>query len=84
MGPSRYCHYRHWRVVAGGRDEGESWTKVTNSGLWVTEPIQTHRTKKVQKPIVLYPPTTEHPVQTQLIAGVTPVAGSASGGLVVA
>lgn len=49
-------------------DEGEAWEKDPNSGLFKTDPIQTHRTKKVQKAIVLYPATPEHPAQTQLIS----------------
>jgi len=48
-------------------DEAENWTKDTNSGLYKAENIRTHRTKKVQKPIVLYPATPEHPAQTQII-----------------
>ncbi len=48
-------------------DEGDSWNKDENSGLYKAEPTQTHRTRKVQKPIVLYPATTEHPAQTQII-----------------
>jgi hypothetical protein len=48
-------------------DPAENWSKDENSGLYKTDAIQTHRTKKVQKPIVLYPATTEHPAQTQII-----------------
>jgi hypothetical protein len=48
-------------------DDGEAWQKDMNSGLFKTDIVSTHRTKKVQKPIVLYPATTEHPAQTQLI-----------------
>lgn len=48
-------------------DSVDLWKEDSNSGLWRTEPITTHRNKKVQKPIVLYPATTEHPAQTQLI-----------------
>jgi len=48
-------------------DEGERWEQDTNSGLYKSEPVQTHRTKKVQKPIVLYNATDKHPAQTQLI-----------------
>lgn len=48
-------------------DDGDSWTKDENSGLYRTEPTQAHRTRKVQKPIVLYPATPEHPAQTQII-----------------
>jgi hypothetical protein len=48
-------------------DPAESWTEDKNSGLYRTDPTSTHRTKKVQKPIVLYPATPEHPAQTQII-----------------
>lgn len=48
-------------------DPAESWSKDENSGLYRTDAINTHRTKKVQKPIVLYPATPEHPAQTQII-----------------
>jgi len=48
-------------------DEGDEWARDENSGLSRTEAIQTHRTKKVQRPIVLLAPTTEHPGQAQLI-----------------
>jgi hypothetical protein len=45
----------------------EDWAKHDGAGLFRTAPIATHRTKKVQKPIVLYDATKEHPAQTQLI-----------------
>lgn len=48
-------------------DAAEDWTKDANSGLFKSNEIRTHRTKKVQKPIVLYDATAEHPAQTQLI-----------------
>lgn len=48
-------------------DEVESWTLDPNSGQYRTEATKTHRTKKVQRPIVLYPATPEHPAQTQLL-----------------
>lgn len=48
-------------------DPSEQWSKDAGKGLFVTQPTQTTRTKKVQKPIVLYPATPEHPAQTQLI-----------------
>ena len=47
-------------------DEGEVWTKDANSGLYMTEKTETHRTKKISEPIVLYPATKEHPAQTQM------------------
>lgn len=49
-------------------DEGENWSRDPNSGLYKTEATQTHRTKKISKPIVLYPATPEHPAQTQLVS----------------
>jgi hypothetical protein len=48
-------------------DETDDWMKDENSGLYKTAAIPTHRTKKVQKPIVLYEATKEHPAQTQMI-----------------
>jgi hypothetical protein len=49
-------------------DEADDWAKDENTGLYKTSPIATHRTKKVQKPIVLYEATKEHPAQTQIIS----------------
>lgn len=48
-------------------DPSERWTHNGQTGEYVTEPIKTIRTKKVQKPIVLYDATKEHPAQTQLV-----------------
>lgn len=48
-------------------DPGEDWDLDQSSGLFKTPPTQTHRTKKVQRPIVLYDATEHHPAQTQLI-----------------
>lgn len=48
-------------------DNSETWHLDENSGLYRTDATQTHRTKKVVKPIVLYPATPEHPAQTQLV-----------------
>lgn len=47
-------------------DEAEDWRKDPN-GLWRTDDLRTHRTRKAQKPLVLYPATPEHPAQTQLV-----------------
>jgi hypothetical protein len=49
-------------------DESENWDKDDNSNLYKTQPIQTHRTKKTQKPLVLFPATDKHPAQTQLVS----------------
>lgn len=48
-------------------DEAETWSKDEASGLYKSDPIITHRTKKVQRPVVMYDATKEHPAQTQLI-----------------
>lgn len=48
-------------------DEAESWKFDTEAQLYKSDSIKTHRTKKVQKPIVLYDATDKHPAQTQLI-----------------
>jgi hypothetical protein len=49
-------------------DPAEDWTHDAGADLYKTEPIQTSKTKKVQRPIVLYPATEKHPAQTQLIS----------------
>ncbi|MEZ4317682.1 MAG: hypothetical protein R3F61_09260 [Myxococcota bacterium] len=48
-------------------DESKAWAKDPNSHLYRTDTARTHKTKKVQRPIVLYDATEEHPAQTQLI-----------------
>lgn len=48
-------------------DSSEDWRLDDASGLFKTEPTKTTRTSKVQRPIVLYDATEEHPAQTQLI-----------------
>lgn len=48
-------------------DDSEDWIKDHNSDLFKTAVTKTHRTKKVQKALVLYPATEKHPAQTQLI-----------------
>lgn len=48
-------------------DANETWTQDPNSTLFRADRSMTHKTKKVQKPVVLYPATEEHPAQTQLI-----------------
>lgn len=42
------------------------WADIGNN-LYKSEATQTHRTRKVQAPMVLYPATDKHPAQTQLI-----------------
>jgi hypothetical protein len=49
-------------------DDTKDWESDPNSHTFRTEPTLTHKTKKVQKPIVLYPHSEEHPAQTQLVS----------------
>ena len=48
-------------------DESEIWTYDSVAGLHQAAPQQTHRTKKIQRPLILAPATDKHPAQTQLI-----------------
>ncbi len=48
-------------------DQGEAWTLDENAGLFRSEPVKQHRTKKLQRPIVKYEATEHHPAQTELI-----------------
>ena len=48
-------------------DPADEWASDPNSGLYKTVSLATQRTKKVQKPVVLYDATDKHPAQTQLI-----------------
>jgi len=44
-------------------DPGEDWTKDPNSNLYKSDKTTTHKTKLVEKPQVVIPPTQEHPGQ---------------------
>ena len=48
-------------------DPSETWRFDPSQSLLAAEPTETFRTKKVQKALVMYAATTEHPAQTQLI-----------------
>lgn len=48
-------------------DPAEQWGFDANQNWLATQPFETARTKKVNKPIVLFPATPEHPAQTQLV-----------------
>ncbi len=48
-------------------DPTQDWMYDENVQVYKTEATQSIRTKKVQRPIVLIAPTTEHPGQAQLI-----------------
>lgn len=47
-------------------DPAETWNPL-DGDLHETPPFETFRTRKVQKPIVLYPHSDRHPAQTQMI-----------------
>ena len=47
-------------------DPSESWTNDPNNQfLYKTSPERVSRTKKIEKPLVLYPATPEHPAQVK-------------------
>lgn len=46
-------------------DPAERWSPEGNQGVWATDPVQTTRTKKVKRAVVLYEATKEHPAQVQ-------------------
>lgn len=48
-------------------DTSFNWSKDQNSNLFKSDSLKTQRTAKVQRPVVLYEATKEHPAQTQLI-----------------
>jgi len=48
-------------------DQAESWKYDASTGVYRSEPVLTHRTKKVQRSLVLIQPTPEHPGQATMI-----------------
>lgn len=48
-------------------DQAEDWQVDPNSNLFKTKEQLTHKTKKVQRAIVKYEATKEHPAQTEMI-----------------
>lgn len=48
-------------------DPAHEWSFDEAVSLWKTSATKTTKTKKVAKPIVLYPATEQHPAQTQLV-----------------
>lgn len=48
-------------------DLADSWAVDTVDALYKTAPLQTARTQKVVRPLVLYPATAEHPAQTDKV-----------------
>lgn len=48
-------------------DPNEDWALDAGNGIYKSKAVTTHRTKKVTKPLVLFPATDKHPAQTQVI-----------------
>jgi hypothetical protein len=50
-------------------DPSKKWNqdKDAGKGIRISEPIHVYKTEKRAKPIVLHPPTKEHPAQTQMV-----------------
>lgn len=48
-------------------DPNEDWTLDAGNGIYKSKALKTHRTKKVTKPLVLFPATDKHPAQTDKI-----------------
>jgi len=46
-------------------DAGEIWEFTRDQDLYATRPVQTVRTKKISRPMVLYEATKEHPAQVK-------------------
>lgn len=46
-------------------DPGETWEFSGDQDLYATRPVQTVRTKKIARPLVLYEATKEHPAQVK-------------------
>jgi hypothetical protein len=45
----------------------KQWAEDKSNRCYISAPEETVKTKKVQRPLVLYPATPEHPAQTQLV-----------------
>lgn len=43
------------------------WNKDSQTGGWRSNPVETNRTKKTNKPITLAPATEKHPAQVQMV-----------------
>jgi len=49
-------------------DPSEEWTWDSASMAYSTKPVETHRSRKVTKPVVLYEATKEHPAQVKEVS----------------
>lgn len=48
-------------------DADKIWRRDEARNLWVTDPVESAKTAKVQEALVLYPATEKHPAQTQMV-----------------
>lgn len=48
-------------------DQANDWNRDENTGVWKSQPVQSHSTQKVHRAIVKYDATEHHPAQTELI-----------------
>ena len=48
-------------------DPAEQWEADPSQGVLASKPVETLRTMKVQRPVVLYPATDKHPAQTSMV-----------------
>lgn len=48
-------------------DEADDWSKDPATGWWKSAPVKTHKTKKIEKPLILYDATKEHPAQVKMV-----------------
>jgi len=60
-------HLRTYLEALPILDAAHNWRKDEGTGLYKADPERTHRTRKVQRALVLYPATEKHPAQTQLV-----------------
>lgn len=51
----------------------DSWNFNNSSGLYETEEKKTSRSKKIEKPLIIVPPTDKHPAQAKTVEEVIPV-----------
>ena len=58
-------HYRTFLEELPVLDNADVWQFDEQSGLYRTEPVETHRNKKVMKVLTLALPTDRHPAQAQ-------------------
>ena len=48
-------------------DPSERWVQDAAQNCWATNPVKTHRTKKIPRPFVKSPATDKHPAQVEVV-----------------